>query len=79
MTLKPGDEIKPLVFSTDFNDPDLGTVLMWHISLCPPCQAAMWQQPPVANGKPSRMCREYQEIIQEYSEYEGQYAMRGNP
>jgi hypothetical protein len=78
MTSKNGELQKRLVFSSDFNDPPLSDVLMWHIGLCAQCSARMWDKPP-AFGQPSRMCAEYQEIIEEYAEYEGQYAMRGNP
>jgi hypothetical protein len=43
----------------------MGEVLTWHLQLCEGC--------------PVDRCLEYWEIVEEYGEYERNYAWKGNP
>lgn len=66
-----------VVYSDELNDPDLGTVLQWHLSLCQICDPT--SPPSVFGVRPANFCDEYFEIIQEYREWEGNYAWMGKP
>lgn len=69
-------ELASLVFSSDI-DPDLNTVIRWHLANCTVCDP---DQPPPPFGMPAtKYCDEYWEIIQEYADYEVKYAWKGNP
>jgi hypothetical protein len=62
-----------------YSDPDIGTVLRWHIEICAVCHQSLIARP-AGFGRPAKVfCSEYWEIIQEYSEYERLYAQMGNP
>jgi hypothetical protein len=70
----------PLKFAEDFSDPSLDTVLQWHIRNCQHCSQGVTEVPPRFGVSAwSRYCAEYWEIVQDYAEYDGHYAMRGNP
>ena len=70
----------PLRFAEDFSDPTQDTVLQWHIRGCQHCSQGV-TEPPRRFGvsNQSRYCPEFWEIVDDYAEYDGQYAMRGNP
>lgn len=69
-----------LKFAEDFSDPTLTEVTVWHIVRCQRCSQGVTEGPGrFGVSQRSRYCEEYWEIIDEYSEYEGHYAMRGNP
>jgi hypothetical protein len=74
------DSAQPLKFAEDFGDPSLDTVLHWHIRVCHKCSQGV-AGPPLRFGESnrSRFCTDYFEIIGDYAEYDGRYAMRGNP
>lgn len=64
-------------FKSSFSDPEMGTVLHWHLRLCSRCDP---ERKVYGFGRRAEaFCDEYWEIIAEYAEYEGHYAMRGNP
>ena len=65
--------------SDDYGDPTLYETLRWHISVCARCAQGEMQGPPAFGKRDSRHCDEYYQIAQEYSEYEADYAMKGNP
>jgi hypothetical protein len=60
-----------------YGDPALHTVIQWHFSMCQECNTG--SRPSIFGKRPDNLCPEYFEIIQEYAEYEGHYAMMGNP
>lgn len=62
-----------------FDDPDIGMVLRWHISICPVCKESVNRRPAGFGIPSTRFCDEYWEIIKEYSDYEQLYAQVGNP
>ncbi|SRR5713226_5735704 len=66
-----------VVSSKDLGDPDLGTVLDWHMYHCDICYVR--NTPAIFGRRPSNFCDEYWEIVQEYADYEIQYAWKGNP
>lgn len=67
-----------LISSKDI-DPEMGTVLAWHIKLCGYCFYASQGQPLKFGSPATQFCHEYWEIIAEYGEYERHYAFKGNP
>lgn len=70
----------PLKFAEDFGDPDLDTVLQWHLNVCQRCsESVAAPPPPFGVSAKSRYCTDYWEIVGDYAEYDGRYAMRGNP
>jgi len=66
-----------LLSSKDLGDPELGEVLQWHIERCQICYESATY--PVPFGRRGNQCLEYYEIVSDYSEYERDYAQRGNP
>lgn len=63
--------------SEDFNDPPMGIVLHWHLQHCSRCDP---DRKVFKFGQRSEaFCDEYWGIVAEYAEYEGHYAMVGNP
>lgn len=56
--------------------PNLGEVLLWHLTLCSECQEYQAKATPRGIGQRSEFCVEYWEIVTEYAEYEG-YSVRG--
>lgn len=66
-----------LPYSADYSDPNLGTVLHWHLSLCGRCDP---ERKVYRFGRRAEaFCPEYWEIVKEYADYEGHYGMMGNP
>lgn len=63
--------------SKDFGDPEIGTVLEWHIKHCGHCD--LNSSPGIFGKAATNFCPEYWEIVAEYSEYEVDYAWKGNP
>lgn len=72
-------DLDNLLFSEDFNDPTLYETLQWHMSKCAYCTEGMTKPPPEFGHKDTRHCDEYYQIVEEYGEYELQYAWKGNP
>lgn len=72
-------DLDNLVFSEDLNDPTLYETLQWHIKLCLHCKLGLTKPPPDFGFADTRHCAEYYEIVEEYGEYETQYAWKGNP
>lgn len=68
-----------LVSSRDLGDPTLDEVLQWHMRLCALCALAVKTPPAMFGIKRTAFCPEYWEIINDYREYEGEYAWKGNP
>ena len=66
-----------LLSSSDLGDPPLALVLQWHIRLCNICQDSMARVR--SFGQQGDQCLEYFGIVTEYSEYERDYAQKGNP
>lgn len=60
-----------------FGDPTLYETLQWHLYQCPDCFPD--EEPPPFGVADNRHCAEYYEIAQEYSDYERDYIMKGNP
>jgi hypothetical protein len=68
-----------MVTSESLGDPTLDAVLKWHVSICAWCASVIECPQVIPFGMRNPMCPEYLEIIQEYADYEGQYAWNGNP
>lgn len=65
--------------SLSLGDPTLHTITRWHINMCEWCSSQENTRPPDFGKKDTRKCPEYYEIFAEYSEYEANYASKGNP
>lgn len=72
-------DLDNLLFSEDFNDPTLYETLQWHMTKCLHCKLGMTKPPPEFGHRDTRHCDEYYQIVEEYGEYETQYAWKGNP
>jgi hypothetical protein len=74
-----GQDVNYNLLSSKDIDPEIGIVLSWHIVNCSLCSEYAKMARPLPFGSPASFCPEYWEIVDEYSEYERNYAMRGNP
>jgi hypothetical protein len=72
-------DINKILSSSDFGDPTLYETLNWHIFHCDWCKWGLKEPPPPFGHTDLRHCPEYYEIVAEYSDYERDYALKGNP
>lgn len=63
--------------SQSFGDIPLYDFLQWHLSVCQECNPNL--PVPAFGQKDQRHCEDYYGIVQEYSDYERDYVMKGNP
>ena len=68
-----------ILSSEDFGDPTLHEVLQWHMRICILCKFRADEPPPAFGKADTRHCQDYFAIIQDYSDYERDYASKGNP